>query len=672
MKKQVEGVIRPIYPIIDIYIYYMLINPPPFYGGGGAINLIMNKATTTKPEKEIITAPKGTKYLSDIMQELPVNCLFNKGKTGCGGTELVLRGKKNAIIAVPYVNLILNKLDENSEHGDRRNEILGFYQEIEESEVIDYIKSHEVKKIIVTYDSLPRLMKIITGINGDERKGFEEYFLLVDEWHCLFKYYEFRKNAIRNLLVIARKFKEVTYMTATPIDERYTLEELRGYPVKEVQWEDKTNIEVNIWQSNMPISAFFKFADAMTKKYPEVNFHVFINSVSIIADIVKELSAPPEATKIVCSRKNEQNLKKLKKINPAYEIAFPDSPARKLNLYTSTAFEGCDIHDPDGINIIISSAHKEQTMLDIVTTVPQICGRIRDSKHKNRLFYFYSRKEASKITLEKYEETAWKDFNETEEFITDLNNLKPKNRAKVIKLLQERKGEGKVNPYIIEDEKGKISLDRNLVMFDIYNFYIINRVFTTRENIIKEFERNGNIVLGCKLSDYTRGASEALENNKDAKPSYKDLFEEYDSIRQNPFSLELAKDDSGQLTLREDSAKTTIERERPIIKEAYDELGIEFIRENQYDIKKIRKELVKRKKLPDIIKTIELLIPTIKFGQRYTLKELNDKLQGISQEYSLPKITASQLDDYFECENTSPKIEGKTTKCKIIYREKII
>ena len=92
----------------------MLIKPPPYYGGGGAINLIMNKDTTTKSEKEIITAPKGTKYLSDIMQELPVNCLFNKGKTGCGGTELVLRGKKNAIIAVPYVNLILNKLDKNS------------------------------------------------------------------------------------------------------------------------------------------------------------------------------------------------------------------------------------------------------------------------------------------------------------------------------------------------------------------------------------------------------------------------------------------------------------------------------------------------------------------------------------------------------------------------------
>ena len=111
-------------------------------------------------EKNIIKAPQGTNYLSDIISELPVNCLFNKGKTGCGGTELVLRGTKNAIIAVPYISLIQNKLDANSEHGDRRDEILGFYGEVDETEVRAYLSTHSLKKIIVTYDSLPKLVLI--------------------------------------------------------------------------------------------------------------------------------------------------------------------------------------------------------------------------------------------------------------------------------------------------------------------------------------------------------------------------------------------------------------------------------------------------------------------------------------------------------------------------------
>ena len=129
-------------------------------------------------EKNIIKAPQGTNYLSDIISELPVNCLFNKGKTGCGGTELVLRGTKNAIIAVPYISLIQNKLDANSEHGDRRDEILGFYGEVDETEVRAYLSTHSLKKIIVTYDSLPKLVRIIGEVEGDGEKGFNDYFLL--------------------------------------------------------------------------------------------------------------------------------------------------------------------------------------------------------------------------------------------------------------------------------------------------------------------------------------------------------------------------------------------------------------------------------------------------------------------------------------------------------------
>ena len=296
-------------------------------------------------EKNIIKAPQGTNYLSDIISELPVNCLFNKGKTGCGGTELVLRGTKNAIIAVPYISLIQNKLDANSEHGDRRDEILGFYGEVDETEVRAYLSTHSLKKIIVTYDSLPKLVRIIGEIEGDGEKGFNDYFLLVDEWHCLFKYYAFRNEAIRNMLPVAKKFKEVTYMTATPVDPEYTLEELKDLPVTEVQWEDKTNLDVEICESNIPIGAFFKFVAKINNLYPMVNFHVFLNSVSMITSLLKELNFHSDNVKIVCSQNNDKsNLKKLQEVNPDYVIAQPDSPAKKLNLYTSTAFELSLIH----------------------------------------------------------------------------------------------------------------------------------------------------------------------------------------------------------------------------------------------------------------------------------------------------------------------------------------
>ena len=46
----------------------------------------------------------------------------------------------------------------------------------------------------------------------------------------MFNQYSFRNSAIRNLLSIARDFERVTYMSATPIEKEYWLEELLGLP----------------------------------------------------------------------------------------------------------------------------------------------------------------------------------------------------------------------------------------------------------------------------------------------------------------------------------------------------------------------------------------------------------------------------------------------------------
>ena len=46
----------------------------------------------------------------------------------------------------------------------------------------------------------------------------------------LFNQYSFRNSAIRNLLSIAVDFERVTYMSATPIEREYWLEELIDLP----------------------------------------------------------------------------------------------------------------------------------------------------------------------------------------------------------------------------------------------------------------------------------------------------------------------------------------------------------------------------------------------------------------------------------------------------------
>ena len=158
--------------------------------------------------------------------EIPANCLFDKGITGCGGTELAIRNSKNTIIAVPYVSLVDNKVAQH------QGELLGVHGGVLQSDLEDYIKSYATKKIIVTYNSLPRV------INTLEQLGFnayEDFFLLVDEWHVLFNSYIFRKEAIKEVLKEAPKFREVTYMTATPIEEKYLFEKFKQLPIVEIE-----------------------------------------------------------------------------------------------------------------------------------------------------------------------------------------------------------------------------------------------------------------------------------------------------------------------------------------------------------------------------------------------------------------------------------------------------
>lgn len=169
-------------------------------------------------EKRIIHADENCKYLNQIEElknKLPVNCLFDKGITACGGTTIAIENDKNTIIAMPYVAIIKNK--EAQYPNERCKHVLfGIYDGVTDDKILDYIKTHDIKKIAITYDSLERLIRLLleSGI-----EVYNEYYLLVDEWHILFNSYAFRNKAVKQVLEYSPLFKEVTYMTATPIEE---------------------------------------------------------------------------------------------------------------------------------------------------------------------------------------------------------------------------------------------------------------------------------------------------------------------------------------------------------------------------------------------------------------------------------------------------------------------
>ncbi len=124
------------------------------------------------------------------LNDLPHNCIFNKVVTGCGGTTVVLQNSEDYVIAVPTTELIINKTDitmagisKRDYNGIRPFGLFGRFDDATERKLKDYLNSSGIKKIMCTYDKVPKLMEYIQPSN---------YRLLIDEYHCLLKAYSYR------------------------------------------------------------------------------------------------------------------------------------------------------------------------------------------------------------------------------------------------------------------------------------------------------------------------------------------------------------------------------------------------------------------------------------------------------------------------------------------------
>lgn len=166
-------------------------------------------------------------------EDLPHNCIFNKVVTGCGGTTVVLQNAEDYVIAVPTTELIINKTDitiaglsKRSYNGIRPFGLFGKFDDATERKLKDYLNSSGVKKIMCTYDKVPRLIEYLNPA---------DYRLLIDEYHSLLKAYSYRQKAIDGVLDNFRKFKSFCFMSATPILPSFKPNCLED--VKEVQAE---------------------------------------------------------------------------------------------------------------------------------------------------------------------------------------------------------------------------------------------------------------------------------------------------------------------------------------------------------------------------------------------------------------------------------------------------
>ena len=210
--------------------------------------------------------------------------------------------------------------------------------------------------------------------------------MLVDEWHVLFNNYVFRNKAVKNVLGIAPSFDEATYMTATPIEQEYLFKEIKHLSVIEIVWPNMKEISVKEVPTNRPNQCIGNVIQKHLNNRAFGNLHIFVNSVRFISKVIRAYKIKPDDVKVVCAANKENQAK----LGRSYQIGKPLDPVKKVNFYTSTCFEGCDIYDKIGKTYVVSDGYTQHSLLDISTLFIQICGRIRNSDYDDIITYIFS------------------------------------------------------------------------------------------------------------------------------------------------------------------------------------------------------------------------------------------------------------------------------------------
>ena len=557
--------------------------------------------------------PAEIKFLSDYLTDLPHDCIFNKFRVGSGGTTVALRNNEDYIITVPFVSLIENKVAQHKG-------ILGVHGKFKPKEILAYLKDKsKPRKIMVTYDSLCNLMTLVDP---------QEFRLLVDEMHLLFSNYSFRYDAVQCVLNNYTKFKSYCFMTATVLEKEFILKELKDVPTITAKWVE--NFEVTVHSMKCKKSVVPTVSNIITQFLDgrmTGNGHFFVNSVEFIKELVQLLKLDDTNTRAVFSKYNKTNI--------GLKLSSTTDAPKKINFYTATCFEGCDLYDEEGRIYIISDKSKSHTLLDISTSFTQIASRIRNTKYWEHIGHIFTTTRYDiALTYNEYKVETQSQIVIANRYSEQLNGLDEGLRVKLE--LTPDNYVSKRNTTFIFDE--------NLVKLDLYNFKVTRCIYKFRVNLNKEYQRNN-----LKSVDY----DSLIKDDFEISNVFKEVV------------IECQKQDPDYLIWAYNKYD--------FLQDAFKYLGFEKMEALNFHMGNIKKTTSKFNHKPhnEKIKSCLSTYKEIGIGLFVSSKRLKDIFNETYDNLEIVKIPkATDLQEYYNIKETVRKVKGISEKGYIVMNEK--
>ena len=592
-----------------------------------------------------ITSTSG--YLE--MEDLPHNCIFNKVITGCGGTTVALSNNECYIIAVPTQELIKNKIERDDagvgtytlQNGETREifGLFGYSSYMMKKELRDYIESHEIKKIMCTYDKMEMLLHFIEP---------KDYRLLVDEYHTLLKAYSFREKAINRVFSTYKMYKSFCFMSATPIMPDFKPSLLDDVEEVMAEWDNVEKITVNLQYSNKP----FLTAANIINRYKadgfiEVNGNksyeafFFINSVNEICKILKHCNLTNDNARIICAD-TEDNRKKLGDFN----ISTSNSANKQFTFITCKSFEGVDYFSDSAISFVVSSASAEHTKLAIDTDIPQIVGRIRSKNNpfRNKIVHIYNRTNKDIDLITTFEEMT--DItNRTEEAAKQQIEKYNKATTRAEKIAIKRLIN---NDLILETEDG-IYYNDAILKLDLYNFKVNQIIYKSGISVRTEYQERG---VQTTAITYNKEDGEIKTENETKAITFKEAY------------------------LKALSCQDLVQRDQylkvDLVKEAIEKLTPEEVRAARYTKKTIKELLIsKNEKLNQFTKAIKMIKKEMPYNEFVPVAKVKEMLANVYEILGIEKkAKATDITAFFYAKESRIRINGKIERVICIIRPK--
>lgn len=317
---------------------------------------------------------------------------MNKGIPNCGATTLALTDKHKSIVCSPRNNLLVNK------HEQYKNTLL-VIGGCRESEIKEYIRREKTPKILVTYDSLPKVADCIADKS--------DWRVVADEFQYLLSDSGFKSEVEHRFMVCLKQFGYVTYLSATPILDKYIeqISDFKGMPYYQMEWQEVEKVKVIRERTPRPIDAAIEIVRSYKQgAFPRMEIDgitvysrecvIFLNSVNNILNIIKQTGLSPDEVNIIVgnSADNDSQIRKLGAGFANGRIPLKGERHKMFTFCTSTAFAGCDFYSTNATSFVISDSKRVNTAIDIATDLVQIAGRQRlaENPFRKHIVFVYN------------------------------------------------------------------------------------------------------------------------------------------------------------------------------------------------------------------------------------------------------------------------------------------